>query len=81
MMVLSDTVLQSLAHKVLKVSKVYKDLKANKVKKAPREIKVTKATLAPKERRATKAMLVKMALLRTLGKMATDDWEKLILAS
>ena len=77
MMVLSGTALQSLAHKVLKVSKVYKDLKANKVKKAPREIKVTKATLAPKERRATKAMLAKMELLRTSGKMATDDWEKL----
>lgn len=77
MMVLSDTVLQSLAHKVLKVSKVNKGLKANEVKKAPREIKVTKALLAPKERRVTKAMLAKMALLRTLGKMATDDWEKL----
>ena len=77
MMVLSDTVLQSLAHKVLKVSKVYKGLKANEVKKAPREIKVTKATLVPKERRVTKAMLAKMALLRTSGKMATDDWEKL----
>ena len=67
MMVLSGTALQSLAHKVLKVSKVCKDLKANKVKKAPREIKVTKAMLAPKERRATKEILVKTALLRMLG--------------
>ena len=80
MMVLSDTALQSLAHKVLKASKAYKDLKANKAKKAPREIKVTKATLAPKERRATKVMPAKMALLRASGKMATDDWEKLTLA-
>ena len=80
MMVLSDTVLQSLARKVLKVSKVYKGLKANRVKKAPREIKVTKATLVPKERRAIKVTPAKMALLRTSGKMATDDWEKLTLA-
>ena len=57
-----------------------KAIEANKVKKAPREIKVTKATLAPKERRATKETLAKMALLRTSGKMATDDWEKLTLA-